>query len=149
MASPIWDKRLPAPDLLSDHANPARHRRPERRSAVHALVRASLCLHQDRWVSSAFVKSHIVPFQLLIYPLSRQIGYHQTISSVFGSKSASIIPVHRFRPGRRGRRRQRTLNAGAGMSSGLEIIETIATRWSANRRAGPFEGAMRPASSRK
>jgi len=92
------------------------------------------------------VRSHMVPFQFWMYPLSPQIGHHHSISSASGSRSTSMRPSQGFRPGRR---RQRTRYLGGATGSGCEPMATIEVKNSASRRAGPLAGAMRPSSSRK
>lgn len=65
----------------------------------HCQVRALPITHLQ-WAVRSVVRSHSVPFQLLIYPFSPHSGHHHTIRSVAGSKSVSIIPGHGLRPGR-------------------------------------------------
>ena len=87
------------------------------------------------------MRSHSVPFQLLIYPFSPHAGHHHTIRSVSGSKSVSIIPGHGLRPGR-----QRHFTPCSQYRSVRRPVAsaTIIPMYSASRCAGRGIGAIAP-----
>ncbi len=91
--------------------------------------------------SDTMEKSHNVPSQPVIEPLSPQIGHSQTIARLSGSSVESISPGHGLRFGFR---RHRTLGNHVSSPSSAVHSRTIAAKCCASLRPRPDFGATDP-----